>query len=584
MKNFYKNLTAICLALATTVTAFGKPARPGYVEKITPDGKVIKVRIEGDEHGRLIFDEKGNLLERDEKGNYVPSRQNPDDLRAFFAKRRAEAGHKAQARRGAKPRIGLMNGFNFPSEGEPHTLAILVEFSDRNFYVENPQDFFYRMLNGDTFTDYESTGSLRNYYEDSSDGKFRPVFDVVGPVKVPGTVAYYGDNVLKYSEGGIKFYDDARPYQMVIDACDILKEQGFDFSPYDTTGDGEIDNIFFFYAGFGEADGGPENTIWPHAHYLDLVEEAEARVYDGVKLNHYACSNELIYPKNVNGRILPDGIGSVVHEFTHVMGFPDLYSTMGEDCVTPYHWSVMDIGLYHNNSRTPPALSAFERMAFGWITPEDLSEGMHTLIPLQDEGGKALIARRTTPDASGNVPDEFFIFENKIKKGWDKYLAAEGMLVWHINFNQERWDHNMVNAIPSEQNVRVVEADNYPSQYQVVEEPGKKPEYKFVYHDDGDTFPGKTGAVGFTPTTVPAFVDRGGNTLGFDIVDIARAENGEVTFRVTAANQSGVKDTFAEGADGEAEYYNLQGVRIQQPGKGVYIRISGGKAEKVLIN
>ncbi len=36
-----------------------------------------------------------------------------------------------------------------------------------------------------------------------------------------------------------------------------------------------------------------------------------------------------------------------------------------------------------------------------------------------------------------------------------------------------------------------------------------------------------------------------------------------------------------EAADADAEYYNLQGVRVDKPEHGVYIRVSGGNAEKV---
>lgn len=36
-------------------------------------------------------------------------------------------------------------------------------------------------------------------------------------------------------------------------------------------------------------------------------------------------------------------------------------------------------------------------------------------------------------------------------------------------------------------------------------------------------------------------------------------------------------------AEGPAEYYNLQGVRVQNPANGIYIRVQGGKSQKVMI-
>ena len=38
-----------------------------------------------------------------------------------------------------------------------------------------------------------------------------------------------------------------------------------------------------------------------------------------------------------------------------------------------------------------------------------------------------------------------------------------------------------------------------------------------------------------------------------------------------------------EAADTEAEYYNLQGVRVDNPSAGLYIRRQGNKATKVYV-
>ena len=48
---------------------------------------------------------------------------------------------------------------------------------------------------------------------------------------------------------------------------------------------------------------------------------------------------------------------------------------------------------------------------------------------------------------------------------------------------------------------------------------------------------------------------------------------------------TGVDDVLYDGdAEGNAEWYNLQGVRIEEPtSAGVYIRVIGKNAEKVVI-
>lgn len=55
-----------------------------------------------------------------------------------------------------------------------------------------------------------------------------------------------------------------------------------------------------------------------------------------------------------------------------------------------------------------------------------------------------------------------------------------------------------------------------------------------------------------------------------------------VTLKVTTAG-SGVEAVEADTAAGEAVYYNLQGQRVTNPEKGLFIRLQGGKATKVAL-
>ena len=57
-------------------------------------------------------------------------------------------------------------------------------------------------------------------------------------------------------------------------------------------------------------------------------------------------------------------------------------------------------------------------------------------------------------------------------------------------------------------------------------------------------------------------------------------------FRLYYANNAedgvtGVEDVEAEEAEVATEYYNLQGVRVENPGRGIYIRVRGEKVDKV---
>ena len=95
-----------------------------------------------------------------------------------------------------------------------------------------------------------------------------------------------------------------------------------------------------------EANGGEAYTVWQHAAEVETIAERQF-VFDGMRVNRYACSNELkpIYDAATQTRELHlEGIGVVCHEFTHVLGFPDLYDVESSGQFTPASWSLMDIG------------------------------------------------------------------------------------------------------------------------------------------------------------------------------------------------------------------------------------------------
>lgn len=86
-----------------------------------------------------------------------------------------------------------------------------------------------------------------------------------------------------------------------------------------------------------------------------------------------------------------------------------------------------------------------------------------------------------------------------------------------------------------------------------------------------------------TPDTPASFtqVSDGNNAKAF-----YTSTGGEYKIIVDWTNKT-VKITSASGvpgieADNEAVYFNLQGVRVTNPGKGIFIRVAGGKTSKVI--
>ncbi len=518
----FKRLNVLALSLLTSISAYSVPAKPGLHTIQNGDGSSINVRIVGDESFHYYLSDDNYLLTEtpngfvfatlDTEGKVVASAVAASDsstrkksdvqflstlnrqeiLNRFISQSSENAlnpvGSVRFAAKGKGP--GLFENTTFPSTGEQKALIILVEFQDKPFTQSNSQDYFNRMANQKGFSDFGGTGSARDYYIENSNGQFSPTFDVFGPVKLSQNLSYYGGS----STSG----RDIRPGEMVKEACQLL-DSTVDFSQYDRDKDGFIDNVFIFYAGESEAGGGGTDAIWPHSWTLDKA-IGETPVLDGVKLNRYACTNEW-------QKTRPDGVGTFLHEFSHVLGLPDLYPSGYTGGFTPGDWSVMDHGSYNNNGCTPPYFSAFERYALGWLEPQELTQPHSATLETINKNQAYII--------KAGKDSEYFLFENRQKSGWDQYLPGHGMLVWHIDYAPNVWSANQVNNTPSHQYVDIEEAD------------GKADESS----RDGDTFPGTANITSFTDTTTPGMTTWNGYKINLPITNITE-KDGIITFDV----------------------------------------------------
>lgn len=333
---------------------------------------------------------------------------------------------------------------DYPTLGEQHSLVILVEFSNQTFTkVSDPKAFFTDMLNEEGFTySNGANGSARDFYVASSAGFFTPTFDVVGPVTLSQNVAYYGTN---------DYYgNDELAAEMIIEACQLV-DDSVDFSQYDKDGDGYVDHVYVFYAGYGEADGGNSYTIWPHSANVEEW-DVEYATAEGPKIGEYSCSNEINYLND-----LPAGIGTFVHEFGHVLGLVDHYDVYYGSAyyVDPGTWDTMATGSYNNDSNTPPLFSAFERGELGWLQYTDLMVNADTTIVLRQLTGYNEAYRVMVNEND----EEYFVLENRQQEGWDAYLPGSGMLAWHIDIDSTAWENNRVNISSTHLRVDIVEAD-----------------------------------------------------------------------------------------------------------------------------
>lgn len=472
MKRLYITLVS---ALMLTALSMAKNAYPRLLQRQMPDGSVVEYKQNGDEifhymtlaDGTLIAEgadgyfyyaaatDAGIVATTTRVGDGVAPRMQKTTSQKVASTLTAIRSDRVAKRAQMPQRMAA----EVNTDANQHGLVIMVQFTDVKY--KYPKSDFENMLNQEGFSDYGSTGSARDYFKDSSYGKYVPTFDIYGPYTLANNCAYYGSND---SEG-----EDLRPVDMIIEACKLAEADGIDLSKYDYDGDGVLDNVFVFYAGEGEANGGSESTIWPHRWNVYpgsncSYSESEI-VVSGVKINDYACGNEICteYTTWLGNDF--EGLGTFAHEFGHVLGLPDLYDVYGGGNVTPDIYDIMDHGDYCNYGRTMPSYSAYERWFQGWLTPQQIYpslEGTEYTLPIIEEGKAYLLTTNRVEhnlDGVSPNPTTFYILEVKSGKGWDTYLdfsggtngcfnqpGDKGMLITKVQYSDYKWQYNIVNA------------------------------------------------------------------------------------------------------------------------------------------
>lgn len=518
----------MALSVATVVQAV--PAYRGAIKAVQPDGKTITFFLHGDEYGHTCVSSDGYRLLQDREGAYRYARLSDsstltidnsplahDPKERDFVERTFVKGlkklnnfttstiRKTPSPVSEAPTTGRRSRFqigNFPTIGKGKCLVLLVEFTDKKFSLD--QTYHDRLLNESGFSENGATGCARDYYMSQSMNLFEPHFDVIGPITMSHGVAYYGGDDTWSGK-------DVNVGKMISEACQKAHdEHEVDFSQYDGDNDGKVDMVYVIYAGYGQHAGGGDNTIWPHKFQLSGF-NINLQL-NGKTVDTYACSSELFG----NSGVQSSGIGTICHEFGHVLGLADHYNTGDGTAYMLGSYDIMDYGAYNNDGNTPPSYNAFERMSLGWMTPDTLSaKGDGLTLENIAESNKAYVIGTSNPN-------EFYLLENRQQSGWDRYLPAGGMMITHVDYNASAWTNNQVNDDASHPRFYLVPADN---------EAG----YNAKLNKDTesqDLYPNATNNR-FTDGSVPAAKPYTGEALDRWVTDIA--EDGEtVSFNFMA--------------------------------------------------
>lgn len=493
---------------------------------------------------------------------------------------RAEQGRVARLARvknslkGADDKMRGLGGDHITYKGVKKGLVVLVDFKNKKFADGHDLEYYKNVINGKDFSDEEEgyVGSVRDYFLAQSNGQFELDFDVVGPVTMSKNYGYYGN------DGA--YQKDEKVYEMIKEACDGIQDK-VNLKDYDWDGDGEADQVFFLYAGLGQASGGSAGTIWPHESELRYW-PCGVLSYPTGKINTYACANELQPETQGSSRYISAGIGTICHEFSHCLGFADMYDTTGGGGYGMSVFDVMDQGSYNGNGFVPCNYTAFERIYAGWVEAIELESPatVKDMKSVSDYGRPFIMYNYKNTN-------EYFLMENRQNTGWDKGLyGSNGLLIVHVNYVPSRWANNSVNSSAEKiQCCTVVNADGSRENTQ--------------YSLQGDLYPyevkGVTMNDEFTDESEPAaklYTKNSDNSyaLGIPITNIKRSK-GSVSFLVCGGDDKNVIDnTFNGVVDGingvtvankaaDNRIYSIDGRYLGTDasalGKGIYV--VGGK-------
>lgn len=552
----------ILFALAFTVHAFAIPAKPGGVKVEQPDGGTVTLFLYGDEFRSFTTTSDGYTvvetvsgwqyaLKKD--GVLLPSGMMAHDATSRTAEEKVFIGtlEKMSApditpameteRRRSRSLWGTAPGGKSSLSGKRYDyknfrgLVILAEWNDLSFTRDDANEFFSSMVNDEGYSGYYTqgttpqwvscTGSVRDYFNDNSMGMFQPKFDVVGPVRINLSHTY----PQKTQNGAECAYEAL-----------LAADSQVNFADYDTDGDGMVDMFYVIYAGYGSnVSGNSESYIWPYASSMSYF----GIRLDGVLMGRYACSTEICDSEEYGSGTL-DGIGTICHEFSHVLGLPDLYDTdytENGQSTHPGEWSVMAGGSYLDNSRTPAGYGAYERYAVGFMQPETISEsgGTYTL--------EAINASNKAYRINSAVDNEYFLLENRQRNGWDAALPGDGMLIFRVDSTKASvWERNQVNNDPSH---------NY---YELLRAAPRS--YNGTVIDTGyDPFPGLGEVKEINNETTPSLLSWAGEPTSLSLHSISSTD-GVISFGVGGSDIDKDVEDFEQMELTSADATGVEGV------------------------
>ena len=281
-----------------------------------------------------------------------------------------------------------------PTVGNYVGLCIIIEFPDVPQSISRQEviDF----CNQTGYSGFGNNGSVKDYFLDNSKGRLTYTNVVTQYYRASQNRSYYTNPAIAFG---------TRARQLIVEALNHFKAQGFNFNQLTSDGSGFIYALNVFYAG-ARVNNWSEG-LWPHQWALASSYDAGG----GKKFSDYQITNM--------GNSLT--LRTFCHENGHMIcDYPDLYD-YGSESSGVGHFCLMCNG---GNDLNPVQIGAYLKNEAGW------SSNLTTINP----GITAsLNAANNDFYIHAKSASEYFIIENRQKSGRDGFLPDSGLAIWHID-------------------------------------------------------------------------------------------------------------------------------------------------------
>ena len=216
--------------------------------------------------------------------------------------------------------------------GSFNVLVLPISWSDRPDdrtlpTIEQLEELWNGVGDGENYP----SGSISNWTNVNSHGNFI-LNATIAPfwVTVDNTEVFYANGNSGRPGGDTNATQDGNAtnvYDAINYALEQLENEGFDFSPFDQDNDGVLDAVAVLHSGYAaelyedDCSNGRGYLDRIHSHQGYAPEDSGWSGPNGVQLGRYIISSTFIGTCNAKLARL----GTTVHEFIHLFGFPELY-------------------------------------------------------------------------------------------------------------------------------------------------------------------------------------------------------------------------------------------------------------------